>query len=233
MVLTFCILLQSLLHPCFVALSGHLKVVLNWSNAYSLEITILPKMTNFHLQFWQGQSLVDDKIARLPPYVPFAKGELTPMAQLQSARFVKPHIISCGGCMLMFQRLRIKILVVKGVFTILSVQNVSTSKSFGVCLVTTLWVVLTRFGCYRSCQDDWMALWIRTGCMPSHNWDQCFNSNFKTDWWLSETVKWLFFIGRRGTDNWSGKWSHVGWGNAHLLGFRFRFLASTATRQEF
>ena len=81
-----------------MSLLAHLKTVLIWSKVYSLGFKTLRKVMNLHLLFWEGQSLVDVKDAKLPPQVHVVIDELTLTAQLQSAISVKPQLISCDVC---------------------------------------------------------------------------------------------------------------------------------------
>ena len=83
---------------CFLSHMTHLRTVLNRSKVHSWDFRTLPNLKSLHLRFFEGQSLVDVEVAKLPRYVPVVKVELTINAQLQTALSVKPQILSCGGC---------------------------------------------------------------------------------------------------------------------------------------
>ena len=120
-----------------------------WSKLYSLEFRTLPKIKSLHLLFWEGQSLVDVEVARVPRDIPIMKRELTLIPQLQSAISVKGQIISCGGCSADVLKALDQEPVRQGAFSARLGRNLWTSKNLRVGLVTMLCVVSMSFHFFR------------------------------------------------------------------------------------
>ena len=90
------VLLQVLLHHCFVYFLKHIAVVLEREKVYSLKFTITSVRRELSSSFWEGKDLINRTIAQCRRDVSSVKSSVILCSQVLSAISLEPKIICCA-----------------------------------------------------------------------------------------------------------------------------------------